>query len=110
MSYDPDLAYRLFEILNHHPHMEEKKMFGGIVWFLNGNMCVGVYKEWLIARVGLDSAAELLNKNSHIKPMDFTGRVMKGWIMVSPEGMLDTPSLQYYLKHAIEFVNTLPEK
>lgn len=110
MPYNADLAHRLFELLTPHPHMEEKKMFGGICWFLNGNMCVGVYKEWLIARVGKDEADAILQQSAHVKPMDITGKIMKGWIMVSPESILDEPSLKSYLEHAIKFVNTLPEK
>ena len=52
MPYDPALAQRLEGVLEVRPGFEQKKMFGGIGWLLNGNMCVGVYKEWLIARVG----------------------------------------------------------
>ena len=82
MPYDPGLAERLEEVLRDQAGFEQKRMFGGIGWLLNGNMCVGVYKEWLIARVG-ESAGVKLFKEKHAKPMDITGRPMKGWAMIA---------------------------
>ena len=52
MPYDPGLAERVEEVLRGRPGFEQRKMFGGIGWLLNGNRCVGIYKDWLIARVG----------------------------------------------------------
>jgi TfoX/Sxy family transcriptional regulator of competence genes len=84
MPYDPILSQRLDALLQGREGFEQKKMFGGIGWLLNGNMCVGVYKDWLITRVGEQAAAELF-KEAHVKPMDITGKPMKGWTMVAPE-------------------------
>src|SRR5688572_20606824 len=109
MPYDPGLAHRLEEILENQSGFEQKRMFGGIGWLLNGNMCVGVYKEWLITRVGEKAAAKLF-KEKHVKSMDITGKPMKGWTMVAPEGVENDSDLQRHVNTAIEFVATLPSK
>ena len=109
MPYDPGLAERLEEILRGHAGFEQKKMFGGIGWLLNGIMCVGVYKEWLIARVGEFAGAKLF-KEKHAKPMDITGKPMKGWAMIAPEGIAQDADLKRNTELAIAFVKTLPGK
>ncbi len=60
MPYDPGLAERLTETLGDRPGLREQKMFGGIGYMLNGNMCVGIYKEFLIIRVGTERAENIL--------------------------------------------------
>jgi len=109
MPYDPGLAERVEEVLRGRPGFEQKKMFGGIGWLLNGNMCVGIYKEWLIARVG-ESAGVKLFKEKHAKPMDITGKPMKGWLMVAPAGVADKRHLARYVDAALAFVAELPAK
>ncbi len=109
MPYDPGLAYRLQEILEGKPNLIEKKMFGGIGWMLNGNMCVGVYREWLIIRVG-ESIGKTIFSLPNVKPMDITGKPMKGWAMVSPEGLEDEEDLRRFVKMAIEFVGQMTPK
>ncbi len=109
MPYDPELAERLKHVVSRRKGMEEKKMFGGIGWMLNGNMCVGVYREFLILRVG-EARAALLGRRKHVKPMDITGKVMKGWLMVAPNGYEEEATLKTYTKAAIDFVKTLPAK
>ena len=89
--------------------MTEKKMFGGIGWMLNGNMCVGVYKDFLIIRVGEEKAAALLSEPG-VCPMDITGKPMKGWLMVAPDGYEEDAALKRYTGAAVDFVKTLPEK
>lgn len=108
MPYDSGLAERLDAICS-RSFMSEKRMFGGIVWMLRGNICVGVYKEWLIIRVGHDMAETICNE-PHTKPMDFTGKVMKGWVMVAPEAIDDDTHLNRYVELAKDFVVTLPAK
>ena len=109
MPYDPQLAKRLKEILGGGQGFQEKKMFGGIGWMLHGNMCVGVYKEWLIIRVGVEAAAKIF-KEAHVKPMDITGKPMKGWAMVAPAGVVKSTELKRYTELAAVFVKTLPKK
>ena len=109
MPYDPGLADRLEDVLRGRPGFEQKKMFGGIGWLLNGNMCVGIYKECLIARVG-ESAGAKLFKEKHAKPMDITGKPMKGWAMIGREGVVQDADLKRHTESAITFVKTLPGK
>lgn len=108
MPYDPGLAERLSEICPSY-FMEDRKMFGGLVWMLHGNMCVGIIREWLIIRVGTDAATEIL-QTAHTKPMDFTGKVMKGWVMVGPDGVSCDSEMEKYVQLAVDFVMTLPAK
>ena len=109
MPYDAGLARRLEDILEGRAGFQQKKMFGGIGWMLNGNMCVGVYRDFLIARVGKDEAGALL-EDRRVKPMDITGKPMKGWVMVDPEGVAEDADLQRHAELAIDFVMTLPAK
>ena len=109
MPFDPGLSQRLDELLEGRKGFQKRKMFGGIGWLLNGNMCVGVYREWLIIRVGEAAAATLAGKR-HVKPMDITGKPMKGWLMVAPEGVEEDANLARCAELAAGFVTTLPVK
>jgi TfoX N-terminal domain len=109
MPYDPGLAARLEELLENSKGFEQKKMFGGIGWLLNGNMCIGVYKEWLIARVGEETAKKIF-KEKYVKPMDITGKPMKGWAMIAPAGIEEEKQLERYISFAEKFVRTLTPK
>ncbi len=107
--YDPGLAARLEDILAGCPGFRPRTMFGGICWMLNGNMCVGIHKDWLIIRVG-EAAAASLAAERHVKPMDVTGKVMRGWAMVSVEGLAEDAELKRFTALAIGFVSLLPAK
>ena len=109
MPFDPGLAERLEEIIDGRTGFEQKKMFGGIGWMLNGNMCVGIYKEWLITRIG-EAAGLKMFRGKHVKPMDITGKPMRGWAMVAPEGVVQDADLIRHVECAIAFVSTLPKK
>ncbi len=77
MAFDEALADRIRRGLARKKGVEEKKMFGSICFLLNGNMLVGVWKNFLIARLGPDQAEEALLE-PHVKEMDITGKPMKG--------------------------------
>lgn len=109
MAYDESLAARIREVLDNQTGIEEKKMFGGIGFLLNGNMLVGVWKENLIVRVGADAYEEALTESSVVE-FDITGRSMKGWVMVEPEGVDEDENLKDWIGRAVEFVKTLPGK
>jgi hypothetical protein len=72
-------------------------------------MSVGVHKDWLIARAGERGAAPLL-EHAHVRPMDITGKPMKGWIMVGPDGLKKKADLAPYVDAALSFVEGLPAK
>ena len=86
MAFYEPLAERIRQALARKKGVEEKKMFGGVGFLLNGNMLVGVWKDSLIVRLGPDEGEEAL-KEPHVKEFDITGRPMKGWVLVQPEGV-----------------------
>jgi hypothetical protein len=109
MASDPQLVARLEGLLAGRPGIAPRQMFGGICFMLNGNMCIGVHKDRLIVRAGERRAAALLHR-AHVRPMDLTGKPMKGWLMVAPEGIGRTAELARYVDAALAFVATLPPK
>ena len=84
-------------------------MFGGVGFLLNGNLLVGVWKDSLIARLGPEGGDEAL-KEPHVSEFDITGRAMKGWVMVGPEGVENDEQLTAWIERATRFVRTLPAK
>ncbi|MDH5233277.1 MAG: TfoX/Sxy family protein [Gammaproteobacteria bacterium] len=109
MAYDEGLAERIREILNEKMHCTEKKMFGGLCFLLNGNMCCGIVGEELMVRVGPDAYAKCL-KQKYAREMDFTGRPMKGMLFIATKGIEADQDLQKWVNHCLNFVAGLPEK
>jgi TfoX/Sxy family transcriptional regulator of competence genes len=109
MAFDEGLAHRVREFIQDQPYLVEKKMFGGVGFMLQGNMATGIYKNDLIVRVGPDRYEEAV-KEPHVKEFDITGRPMKGWIMVSPEGTEDDQDLADWVGQGIDFALSLPPK
>ena len=85
MAYDLKLAERIRSKLDELP-FEEKKMFGGVGFLLNGNMACGVNKDNLVVRIDPEKQNTLLKK-PHAKPFDLTGKPMKGWLVVEADGV-----------------------
>jgi TfoX/Sxy family transcriptional regulator of competence genes len=109
MAFSEELAERIRHALARRKGVEEKKMFGGIGFLLNGNMLVGVWKDSLIVRLGPDEGEEAL-KEAHVSEFDITGRAMKGWVLVAPEGVEDDDDLSGWVQRAVKFVGKLPAK
>lgn len=109
MAYSEDLAERIRANLEGNPAIEEKKMFGGLSFLLNGNMSVGVIGEELCVRVGTDAHEEALSEPG-ARIMDFTGRPMNGWVMVDSDGFPDDAGLEAWIERGVGFASTLPPK
>ena len=109
MAFDETLAERIRRGLARKKSIEEKKMFGGVGFLLNGNMLVAVWKESLIVRLSDEQGEEAL-KEPHVKEFDITGRAMKGWVLVGPEGIEDDEQLKGWIQRAMKFVGKLPGK
>ena len=109
MAYDQGLAQRIRETLDDISEFEEKKMFGGVCYLLNGNMACGVYKDYLIVRVGPDNYANSLAK-LHAREFDITGKSMKGWVMVSEDGYANDKDLEEWVRKGLGFAQSLPPK
>src|ERR1700704_1461346 len=106
MAFDESLAARIRDALARKKNIEVKKMFGGIGFLLQGNMLVGVWKNSLIVRVGPDGYEDALLE-AHVKEFDITGRPMKGWVLVEPEGVEDDDQLKGWIQQAVKFVGKL---
>jgi len=109
MPYNKDLEERIRKIVSSWKNTDSKKMFGGICHLLNGNMFCGVYKDFLILRLGEDKAGEAF-KLPCVKPFDITGKPMKGWVMVEGPGFAGEKELKGWLEKAKAFVKTLAQK
>jgi len=109
MAYDEALARRIQSKIFVLDNLTTKKMFGGVGYMISGNMAVGVYKDYLIVRVGLDHYDDLLAEPC-AKVFDITGRAMKGWIMVDSRGLQSDGALEFWINKGIEFASSLPPK
>ncbi len=109
MAFDEALAERIRECLARRKHVEEKKLFGCICFFINGNALAGVWKDRLIARLGPDEGEAAL-REPHVRAFDITRRPMRNWVAVEPEGVEDDEQLYDWVQRALNFVGSLPAK
>ena len=107
MAFSEALAERIRKGLTRRNGIEEKKPFGGIGFLLNGNLLAGIWKDSLIVRLGPEEGEEAL-KEPHVSEFDITGRAMKGWVMVGPEGVENDEQLTAWIERATRFVRALP--
>lgn len=106
MAYDLQLADRVREIISRtHTDVEEKKMFGGLCFMVNGKMCVGVETERLMVRFDPALTNEIMEKDG-CGPMDFTKRVMKGFCFVETRVLQTNKDLKYWIALALEYNKT----
>jgi len=109
MAYDEGLAERLRDVYVGMPDIAEKKMFGGLAFMVNGHMSCGVVNDTLMVRVGPEAYADALAR-PHAREMDFTGKPLKGFVYVAPEGVESDEALSSWVCSSLEFVGSLPPK
>lgn len=109
MSYNTRLEAAIDGAIKRWKNMEKKKMFGGVGYLLKGNMCVGIWKDFLIVRMDKEQGERSL-KDRNAQPFDITGRPMAGWIMVKEAGWKSAAGLAMWLGIAKAFAQSLPEK
>jgi hypothetical protein len=109
MAYDEKLAFRMRNLLLQTPGFVEKKMFGGVGFMIQGNMACGVHGDKVIVRLNPDGYEEALAK-PFIAPFDLTGKPMRGWITVAPNGVEDDKDLGDWVQRGVSFAQSLPEK
>lgn len=109
MPYNQQLAERIRVLLKGNKRLEEKKMFGGVGFLINGNMACGVHKDALILRLGEDDFQAAL-KSPHARIFEMTGKPMKGWVLVSKEGYASEKALQDWVRDSTDFARSLPAK
>ena len=109
MAFDEGLAERLREVFRGKRGVIEKRMFGGVAFMVRGYMAVGIVGDALMARVGPDEYDQLLQME-HVRPMDFTGRPMKGYVYVAPDGLDSQAELEAWVERCVQYVDTLPPR
>ena len=109
MPFNEALAERIRRRLARRKNVQEKKMFGCICFFINGNALVGVWKDRLIARLGPDEG-EVSLRGPNVRAFDITGRPMRNWVAVGLEGVEDDEQLTDWIERVTRFVRTLPAK
>ena len=107
MAYNEKLADRIREKLIAVKKLEEIKMMGGLCFLYKTKMCCGIMKDDLMVRVIKNNYEDVLS-HPHTRPMDFTGRPLKGFIFVAPDGFKNEKDLDFWLAMGIEYVDTLP--
>ena len=102
MAYSEVLADRVRIFLASQANVEEKKLMGGLAFMVNDKMCVGVSNDDLMVRHDPEIKDQLLERNG-CRPMDFTGRPMKAFVFVGPEGTDSDSELKYWIDVALEY-------
>ncbi len=109
VAHDDAVVDRVRQVLKRRKGISERKMFGGIAFMLSGNMVCGVNKKDLVLRLGEERAAKALTE-PHTRAMDFTGKVLKSMVYVSPAGYKSDDALKAWVGRALDFSKTLPAK
>jgi TfoX/Sxy family transcriptional regulator of competence genes len=105
MAYDEGLAERIRDALGDEREVVEKKMFGGLCFMVAGKMSVGIVKDDLMVRVGPERN-DLALSQPHARPMDFSGRPMKGFLYVAPEGVESDERLACWVAQGVAFAHS----
>ena len=109
MAFDDQLAERIRKQLGKRRGLTEKKMFGGLAFLLNGNMCCGVHGQEMIVRLDPEQTDQALSQR-HTRIFDLSGRPMKGWILVQPEGLTTQAALAKWIQVGLKYSSSLPAK
>ncbi|MFI8519224.1 TfoX/Sxy family protein [Streptomyces sp. NPDC085481] len=109
MAYDEGLAERIRARLGADPAISEKRMFGGLAFLHEGNMAVGVIGDELMVRVGPDATGAALDRPG-ARAFDFTGRPMRGWVVVASSALSEDEALDAWIEEGDSFAASLPPK
>lgn len=102
MAFNEKLADKIREALVELPLVEEKHMFGGVCFMVDGKMCVGVIKDEMMCRIDPALEEEILERTG-CRLMDFTGKKMKGYFYISEEGLKKKKDFDYWIGLCLEF-------
>jgi TfoX/Sxy family transcriptional regulator of competence genes len=102
MAYDEQLAARIRDTLAARADMTERRMFGGLAFLRDGRMCCGVVGQDLMVRVVEDEMPSVLRR-PHVRPMDFTGRPLRGFVYVAPSGVATDDALGEWIAKGLAF-------
>jgi TfoX/Sxy family transcriptional regulator of competence genes len=102
MPFDEKLAARLREALVDVPHVEEKKMFRGVTFMVNGKMCLTVSADELMCRIGAEAVEKSLGKRG-TRAVIMRGRPMKDFIKINDEGFTSKKDFDHWVALALTF-------
>jgi hypothetical protein len=103
MPFDQDLAARIRRMLRRRANISERQMFGGLAFMYKDKMCRGIVGRDLMVRV-LEKDMKSALRHPHVRPMDFTGRPMRGFVYVAPQGVATEDSLRRWVLKGVAFV------
>ncbi|MGE3525178.1 MAG: TfoX/Sxy family protein [Gemmatimonadales bacterium] len=109
MAFNERLAERVRRALATRRDVRERRMFGGLAFMVRGHMCVGITGDDLMVRVGPEGYERALRRR-HARPMDFTGKALRGFVYVAPAGTAAAASLRSWLRPALDWVGKQPRK
>lgn len=109
MAFDEALAARVRPLLSRRKGFSEKKMFGGIAFFLNGHLCAGVWKEFLVVCLSPEDSEEAQCR-PNVSPFNIYGREKKSWTMIAPAGLETDDNLKDWIRRAAKHAKSLPAK
>lgn len=109
MAYDPSIADEIRVRIGSHPGLTEREMFGGIAFMIHGNMAIGVSGDELMVRVGKEAHDEAVALPG-ARIFDMSGRPMRGWVAVAPEGFPDEDALTSWIDRGVRYAESLPKK
>ena len=109
MACNERLAERIRDYFKRRKGVEERRMFGGLCFMLNGHMCCGIEKDRLMVRVMPDRYEMFLSK-PHAREMDFTGKPLKGFLFISEAGYRTASGLASWLDEVVECAKSKPLK
>jgi TfoX/Sxy family transcriptional regulator of competence genes len=102
MAFSEKLAERIRERLSENPNVDEKPMMGGLTFMVTDKMCVGIIKDEMMCRINPELHAASIEKTG-CREMDFTGRPMKGYVMVNDSGMASDKDFEYWINLALDY-------
>ncbi len=110
MAYDTELVERIRELLAPERGFDEKRMFGGLAFLVNGHMAVAASREGgLLVRVPPHETDKLLDR-AYVRPMVMAGRETRGWLRVDSDGLKTKRQLQAWVARGVDHVRSLPPK
>jgi TfoX/Sxy family transcriptional regulator of competence genes len=107
LSFDAEAVERVRQLLSARDDVVEKRMVGGLSFLVNGNMCCGITGTALIVRVGAEGREQAL-REAHVRPMQFAGRALSGFICVESAGFASDDALARWVQRGLGFVSGLP--
>jgi hypothetical protein len=104
MAYDASLAEKVRRYLAGIPglEVEEKKMFSGLAFLVNGKMCVNVSGDNLMCRFDPAQQDAIAERNGYI-PMVMKGKELKGYCYVDPSGFAGAKAFAWWMQLCLDY-------